>query len=207
MTRAPVEGQVKTRLIPALGETSATELHRRMIEHAVNNGIAAEFTDIELHCSPDIHHPFFQYLAAEYDITLVNQQGHDLGQRMFHALSSSLKQDRPCLLIGTDCPVIDRPYLQLAADSLETAADVVLGPAEDGGYVLIGVKYCTDAIFCEIDWSTERVLEQTLDKLDQSNLNYRLIDTLWDIDRADDYQRLQQQSAMAHLHTNLEAET
>jgi len=203
MTKAPIEGQVKTRLIPALGETAATELQRRMIEHAVKNGLAAGFTDMELHCSPDTHHPFFQALANDYGIKLVGQQGDDLGQRMFHAISTALSQHRPCLLIGTDCPMIDQDYLQRAASSLDAAHDVVLGPAEDGGYVLIGVKYCTADLFREIDWSTCRVLEQTLAKLEQTGLDYRLMDTLWDIDRAEDYQRLRQEPAMTHLYRNI----
>ena len=108
---------------------------------------------------------------------------------MSHALTSALADGaNQAIIIGTDCPLMSPAYIAQAESALETA-DVVLGPAEDGGYVLIGCKRAEPALFRDIDWGTDQVLEQTLRAASQAQRSVAVLDTLWDVDRPEDWQR------------------
>ena len=177
--KAPVPGQAKTRLIPRLGDWRAARLHRRLILHALNTAIAARCGTVELHGTR--RHGFFKNLKVPFRV----QRGEDLGERMYHALSRAKK---PAILIGTDCPVLTVADLRRAARWLRGGADVVLAPAEDGGYALIGARRVSPSLFEGIAWGSSNVYAQTVKKL--GGYRWRILRCVWDVDRPHDLDRL-----------------
>jgi rSAM/selenodomain-associated transferase 1 len=179
--KAPVPGQAKTRLIPRLGEWRAARLHRRLILHTLNTALGARCGAVELHGTR--RHGFFKNLKVPFRL----QRGGDLGERMFHALARAPK---PAILIGTDCPVLTAADLQRAARWLRGGADVVLAPAEDGGYALIGARRVSPLLFQGIAWSSEQVYDQTVKRLERTGLRSRILRRVWDVDRPEDLEGL-----------------
>ena len=108
---------------------------------------------------------------------------------MFSALNLSLGDARYCILIGTDCPVMSADYLEQAFHALDQGLDVVIGPAEDGGYVLIGASRVEVSWFNNIDWGSQRVLEQSRQALISSAASFQELQPLWDIDQIGDLNR------------------
>lgn len=202
--KAPEAGNVKTRLIPSLGKQGAAELQRRMAHHIIDQVFKAPFAHIELQCYPDSRHPFFVDLLNDYCIELKPQQGSDLGQKMAHAFQQALTHHKYAVIIGTDAPGISNQYLEQAFIKLQSGIDVVLGPAEDGGYVLIGLSRFEADIFNGIEWSTASVLEQTRQRIMQANISCHELATLWDVDVAQDLNRLQSVDSLSYLLSNLE---
>jgi len=184
--KAPVPGEVKTRLIPALGAQGAAALQARLTRRAVETALAANVAPVELWCSPDDRHPFFHELPVARRV----QRGTDLGERMADALCTALAQSRFAILIGTDCPTLTDDYLRDAAECLALGEDAVLGPAEDGGYVLIGLRRCEARLFEGIAWGTAEVLAATRARLAECGFHWHELPTLWDVDRVDDLARL-----------------
>ncbi|MEZ0223903.1 MAG: TIGR04282 family arsenosugar biosynthesis glycosyltransferase [Alphaproteobacteria bacterium] len=195
--RAPVSGQAKTRLIPALGAQGAAELHARLVRHTLESALSADTGPVTLWCAPDIHHPFFEQCAHEFGITLKAQQGDDLGQRMAHALAFGMRDSKCALLIGTDCPTLDPVVLRSATDALKKDAAVVFVPAEDGGYALIGVSERAPAIFDGIAWGSDTVMAHTRILLRSQSLDWHELPPLADIDTPNDLPRLH------HTHPDL----
>lgn len=185
--KAPVPGTVKTRLIPALGADGAAALAGRLIARTLDMAWHSAAAPLELHVDPDAAHPFFLSLAEAPP--MVAQQGSDLGKRMHHALTAALRGTDFAVLIGTDCPGMDGNYLQQACAALAEGCDAVLGPAEDGGYVLIGVRRPEPALFAGVEWGSDRVLAQTRARI--AALGWKLFElpTLWDLDRPEDLAR------------------
>ena len=185
--KAPVAGRVKTRLIPVLGAEGAAMLAQRLLESAVDTAAGVEGVAVELHCAPDAGHPLFHALAARHGATLHVQEGRDLGARMHRALTRAAARHRHLVLIGTDCPGMDGAYLDDAFRALEGGAPLVVGPAEDGGYVLIGCSAPPPAFLFEgIDWGTARVLAQTRARAAALGLRHLELPSLRDLDRPDD---------------------
>ena len=197
--KTPIAGKVKTRLIPALGNDGAKQLHCQMMEHTLGTVTENHTAPVELHCSPDITDDYIHSLSKRYNITLRNQHGNDLGERMSHALSKALDNSSYAILIGTDCPSLSAAYIQQAIEILQSDTDVVIGPAEDGGYVLIGVKSSYPDIFTHIDWGTHQVLQQTRDQIQTQGISFRELDTLWDVDTPDDLENLKGLKQWANL--------
>ena len=183
--KAPVLGKVKTRLIQKLGRRGALDLYLQMFERLIAELSASRF-NTELWISPDKDHAFFE----PYAFARFQQAGPDLGGRMSTALRDGLTRHESVILVGTDLPLIDRSYIEQAVGALQTH-DVVLGPAEDGGYGLVGVKAETPDMFSDIDWGTERVLSQTCARLNRDGLDFGLLPLIWDVDRPDDLPRYQ----------------
>jgi len=183
--KAPVLGKVKTRLIQKLGRRGALDLYLQMFERLIAELSASGF-NTELWISPDKDHAFFE----PYAFARFQQAGPDLGGRMSTALRDGLTRHESVILVGTDLPLIDRSYIEQAVGALQTH-DVVLGPAEDGGYGLVGVKAETPDMFSDIDWGTERVLSQTCARLNRDGLDFGLLPLIWDVDRPDDLPRYQ----------------
>lgn len=190
--KAPVPGTVKTRLIPALGEAGATRLHARLVEHALALAVAAGsgLAPVELWCAPATDHPFFAASAATHPVRLCSQRGADLGERMHHALATALEEAESAVLMGSDCPAIDGGYLAQAFVALEDGADLVLGPAADGGYVLVGLRRPQPALFRHIPWGGAEVLARTRERAHSLGLTVRELPELWDVDRPEDLARL-----------------
>jgi rSAM/selenodomain-associated transferase 1 len=170
-SRAPVPGRVKTRLIPRLGEWGAARLHARLTAQALRTAAAAACGPVEL-----------------YDTA--KQRGADLGARMHQALAKTLRQHRAAIIIGADCPALRASDLQRAARLLAGGCDVVLAPAEDGGYVLIGARRISAQVFAGISWGSSGVYAGTTNRLDSLGYRWRALRRLWDVDRPEDLERL-----------------
>lgn len=186
--RAPVPGACKTRLIPALGEAGAARLCSVLTRRLLVMLREAAVAPVVLCCTPDDRHPLF----VESQETCWTQKGHDLGERMFHAARRALAESGRVLLVGTDCPALSESYLVDAFEALERA-DVVLGPAEDGGYVLLGLRRVDRELFRGIGWGTASVLEQTLERVASLGWCHELLEPLWDLDRPEDLERLRRE--------------
>lgn len=184
--RAPELGKVKTRLIPALGAESALALYTAMLERTLSLVKVSGLAPMSLWVTSNPSHEKFITYCSEREIYL--QYGADLGQRMAHCIAELLsKPDTDYLvLIGTDCPALTKEYLQAALTALQGGQDCVLGPARDGGYVLIGLRRLIPALFQDIDWSTSRVLAQTLDRIASMEVRLTLLEEQWDVDESAD---------------------
>lgn len=183
--KAPVPGQVKTRLIPALGEAGAAELHAALLAQTLKKVSQLDDIVIRLYCQPDMHHPLFRHAADHYRLSLHAQQGNDLGKRMANAFTDNLPRYHKALVIGCDCPALTPDDLRAAIAALDEQ-DAVIVPAHDGGYVLLGLNTFSPLIFTGIDWSTGRVFEQTARQLDAAGLRWSALEPRQDIDRPED---------------------
>ena len=183
--KAPVAGQVKTRLIPALGPEKAADLHHRLLRRTLET-VCAGVYPVELWCSPDTRHPAFSELSAHWPLSLHTQQGADLGARMLHAFESALQRAPFAVLTGSDCPALCAADLCEAVEALHGGADAVLGPARDGGYWLIALRRVHPALFEGIAWGGATVLEETLARLRDLRWSWTLITERADIDRPED---------------------
>jgi hypothetical protein len=189
--KTPTPGQVKTRLIPDLGESGAAQLQRQLIERTLRVAASAGLGAPELWCAPDPGDPFFAVCAKRYGIGLRVQGEGDLGMRMQRALEFALAAGSPGLLIGCDCPALTPAYLRDAAAALAGGNDAVFGPAEDGGYVLIGLARNHSAqLFQDIAWGTGSVMQETRARLARGNWRWHELALLWDLDRPQDLRRL-----------------
>lgn len=191
--RAPVPGAAKTRLIPALGAQGAARLQRELTRRAVATAQQAALGSVTLWCAPDAQHRFFRALARHAGVECLDQPAGDLGERMLHAFR--LQCDRgPLLLIGTDCPALQPEDLRCAAHALRGGEDAVFFPAEDGGYVLVGLRRPQPTLFEGITWGTATVMEDTRARLRAAGVTWREPKTLWDVDRPADLRRLADRS-------------
>jgi len=192
--KAPIEGKVKTRLASSIGDEAALRFHVQMLERTLEMVCKYKLARVELHVSGNPEHPLIQSLAKQYGIRVRLQQGGDLGERMYHALEQSLHGSRYCVLIGTDCPAMNVDYLANALTALVRGQDAVLGPAEDGGYVLIGVQRLSRDWFSDIAWGSRNVFEQSRQKIMAKGAQLEELQTLWDVDQITDFQRWQLQT-------------
>ena len=188
--RAPAPGAVKTRLNPLLGPEEAAALHARLVERTLETARTAAFSRIELHGTPGVDDPFFRSCAGRFAAVLVAQAGDDLGARMRSAFESALARHPCALLVGTDCPALTARHLRQAERALRDGSDAVLVPCEDGGYALIGLKRVDAKLFEGIAWGSDRVMAETRVRLKQRGWTWRELETLWDVDRPEDYARL-----------------
>ena len=189
--KAPVPGAVKTRLAALLGPEGAAGLQSGLVRHALSAATQSRVGPVELWCSPDETHPFFERCAREFGVTLERQRGDDLGQLMRHAFDASHARDHALILIGADCPALDAAALR--------EHDAVIAPAEDGGYVLVGLSRPAPELFETIAWGESAVMAQTRLRLSQSGASWMELPTLWDIDRPEDYARLQQSGLLREV--------
>lgn len=188
----PEAGRVKTRLIPALGAEGALDAHVQLtsavLRHLASTELPLEFwwdrpVSVVPAAATDLVHALDQRAVLQKI-----QHGHDLGARMNHALDQALDRYRKALIVGSDCPSVDADYVREAIAALDTV-DVVLGPSDDGGYVLIGARSLAPGMLAQIAWGTPSVLAQTLDRLAEAGLSARLLEPRWDVDEPADWQR------------------
>ena len=191
--RAPVPGRVKTRLIPCLGAAGAAALYKQLVLHTLTIATDARVGLVDLWCTPSLKHPFFLQCAQKFQMRLFNQIEGDLGSRMAHALNETLKRVPQALLIGTDCPSLTVDDLREAVDNLQHGIDAVVGPAEDGGYVMIGLRQYAPDLFTRISWGTESVLNQTRSRLRELGWKWHELSERWDVDRPEDLDRLKRE--------------
>jgi len=181
--RAPLAGQVKTRIARRIGEHAARRLHERLVRRVLGTARAAG-GPLELHVTR-AHHWF-----ATLNVPIRPQRGVDLGERMHYALRAGLRRHARVVLVGADCPELTAADLARADRLLQGAADVVLAPAADGGYALIGARRIAPRIFAAVRWGGAEVLAQTRRNLEEAGFAYRLLRTVWDVDRPEDLARL-----------------
>jgi len=188
--RAPLPGRAKTRLIARLGAWGAARLQARLTERALRSALAARCGPVELHCTPRTGHPFFLREQRELGISLERQSGRNLGERMHRALTAALRKSRYALLIGVDAPELRAADLRRALRLLRCGCDVVLVPAEDGGYALIACRRVPRPLFEHVAWGGNEVFAQTVQRLERLRLRWRALRTVWDVDRPADVERL-----------------
>jgi hypothetical protein len=170
--RAARAGRVKTRLIPLLGEQGAARLHARLLRRALTTALEADLGPVELW-------------------TMRRQRGADLGARMYHAFARSLRRAERVVLIGADCPVLRGRDLRKAARWLAGGADAVFAPAEDGGYALVALRRVSPRLFRGVEWGGAQVMAQTRARLAALGWRWRELPLVWDVDRPEDYRRLE----------------
>lgn len=196
--RAPVAGQVKSRLQPALSPEEACKVHQELVLWTNATLLASKLGPVELWTAGGAGFPVFQRCLSAGVTALRAQQGADLGARMQHAIACGLEKHERVLLVGSDCPGITAGYLQAACEQL-AVADLVLGPALDGGYVLIGARRRVDAVFVDMPWGAATVLQDSLRKATAAGYRTALLPALQDIDRPEDLPVWHQLQAEARL--------
>lgn len=184
--KLPKLGHVKTRLEPRLAKQGSYDLHIKLVNHI--HGVLCH-SDCESYL-------FFDQLGThpaldvfQHDTQTHVQQGQDLGERMLNALQWGLQKSDKAIIVGSDCPVIDSVVIQKAIDQLNQS-DMVFVPAEDGGYVLVGAARIDPGVFEAMPWGSDQVMAKTIEKLEYNGTTFGLLDTLWDVDRPEDYDRL-----------------
>ncbi len=191
--KAPIPGEVKTRLLSSMDPQTVTILHEQLVLHSLNTAVESNVGPVELWCSPSKEHPFFLRCAEKFGLELHQQTGCDLGRRMAHAFDETLKRAPMALLMGTDCPSLTRDDLKEARKVLKQGAPVVISPAEDGGYVLIGLRQYEPTLFEGVSWSTDSVLNETKERLRKLKWKWHELPERWDVDRPEDVERLKRE--------------
>lgn len=190
--RAPILGQVKTRLQPALPNSDIVLLHEKLVHRAIATAMKVPDSAVQLWVDVQPQHPFFRRLITEFpSLSVCQQRGSDLGARMHAALNDALRHSHQAVLIGSDCPALTRDYLQqafacLSGGEARTGHDVVLGPATDGGYVLLGSSVTDLPIFHGIEWGASTVFDATIRRLREAGMPHATLAPLSDIDRPED---------------------
>jgi len=187
--KAPVEGKVNTRLIPDIGVHAATLLQDELIHQRLSMLMQADLCAVSLMCSPDVQDDYFVRCKALYPITLLAQSGADLGMRMLNGIKQALQKYKYCIVIGTDAPVLNEALIGQAIERLKAGDEVVFVPAEDGGYVLVGLQKPYEFLFQDVSWGSAEVMSQSRSKLNKNGISFHELATCWDIDRLEDYQR------------------
>lgn len=187
--RAPVPGETKTRLIPALGPGGAAALHARLVRRVLGEAVAAGIGPVELWCAPDTSHPFFAVCAARSGVSLQVQSPGDLGERMAATIASGLQRADAVLLVGSDIPELSAVHLARALEALR-GADAVFIPAEDGGYVLVGMRRLHAGLFQGIPWGGPDVMQATRERAAEAGLRHTELEPLWDLDRPEELSRV-----------------
>lgn len=199
--KAPIPGQVKTRLCPPLTPDEAATLHGSFVLDTLERTKAAAAKlklplDRYLACAPSSALVFFQIMEERQGVTLIDQVGEDVGARMRQAFDSLFATGyRRVVIVGTDIPSLPLDYYQQALTLLDSH-DLVLGPALDGGYYLIGLTRSTPELFTGITWSTDLVLGATQEKAAKLGLATALLPAWRDVDTIADVQALIDASAL-----------
>jgi len=179
----PKEGKVKTRIAKSSDDATALSIYKKLLDSTRRTTVMldakkylfySEFIDKEDQWSPAVY-------------TKMIQRGVDLGERMMDAFIEVLSYHGKAVIIGSDCIYLTQEIIQEAFEALDHN-DVVIGPAKDGGYYLLGMKQTQMDLFMNIPWSSGRELEETLGKVKEKGLRYQLLETLNDIDHIEDWE-------------------
>ncbi|MCG8325443.1 MAG: TIGR04282 family arsenosugar biosynthesis glycosyltransferase [Thiotrichales bacterium] len=212
-TRKPEPGRVKKRLIAALGEHASADLYQQMVETTLDMAGTLGKTDVHVCISGDSDHRFAHRIEQVYGYACHAQSGRDLGERMARAISTGLEIYRQLVLIGCDCPGLNAEIIDTAFSHLAHGCTTVLGPANDGGYYLIGfsqsepehspasgngktgdgdrpyarpVTELLHKVFEAVPWGTSSVAEITRTRLQSLGASWEELPVLTDIDRPED---------------------
>ncbi len=188
--KQPIPGQCKTRLSPPLSAVEATELYRCSLLETVQRMQTSDGFDLAI-CYAGQRSWFEQTFPG---VTLVPQQGVDLGARMAESLNGFLQQGyRQAALIGTDSPDLPLALIDQTFSALQKA-EVVMAPATDGGYVLIGESTHHPQLFANIEWSTAHVFTETLRRIEQCGISAIVLESWEDLDDIESLQRFLRRS-------------
>jgi len=201
MTKAPQAGRVKTRLVPPLTPEQAAELNKCFLRDtaaAISSACSRSETatgacGIAVYTPVGAESAYTDILPA--DFSLLPQRGEKFGERLYFAVEDLFDCGfESVCLIDSDSPTVPAENFQQAVELLRMSEDrVVLGPSDDGGYYLIGVKKPHRHLFDQIDWSTERVLIQTMQRATEIGLELKLLPTGYDVDDGVSLQRLRRE--------------
>ncbi|MFW6093656.1 MAG: TIGR04282 family arsenosugar biosynthesis glycosyltransferase [Pseudomonadota bacterium] len=190
-TRAPVLGGVKRRLARDLGDTAALRAHECLVADTLARLGGVPGFAVELWIAGTCNDSVRQW-SRRWALPVRLQRGDDLGERMADALLGGLERCPLAFVVGTDCPDVDAGYVRAAARAL-THADVVIGPAEDGGFGLIGARRAAagrlPALFREVPWGSATVLATTLRRAQAAGVSVARLREIWDVDTAEDWAR------------------
>ncbi|HHT9116310.1 MAG: TIGR04282 family arsenosugar biosynthesis glycosyltransferase [Planctomycetes bacterium] len=201
----PEPGKVKTRLAKDIGNEKACAIYKLLAENVIKNILTKNpgTYDVHIFFTPaDKENEIKNWLKSIIDnerafhIQYSPQKGNTLGERMSNAFQQTLqrKDCKRCIIIGTDCPEIDATMIESVFEILKEK-DIVIGPCKDGGYYLLGMsgpvpvsfkQGFVPELFEDIDWSTDRVFIQTMEKIQKNNLSCGILKTLVDIDTIED---------------------
>ena len=218
--KAPIPGQVKTRLCPPLTPDEAASLHGSFVLDAIERSTfdvrrsnryaersrrsleprTSNFVDRFVACAPSTSHVFFKIMEERHGVQLLDQIGDDLGARMDQACNAIFARGyQRVLVVGTDLPTLPASFYAQAL-SLLSDHDLVLGPALDGGYYLIGLRRPMPDLFVEIPWSTDQVFALTLKKAEALGLKIGLLPAWRDVDTIDDLLALIEEAGLGPGH-------
>lgn len=190
--KAPIPGQVKTRLTPEFTAAEATAIHCQLVQATANVLLQAKVDQVQLHVAGGLTDPFIQAFQQQ-GFALFDQVSGDLGEKMRAALNQGLAEFDQVLLVGSDCPALSPAVLEAAFSALSSGHALVLNPAEDGGYVLIGANAPVPAeVLQGVRWGTESVLQETLVNSQKAGLVVACLPELWDVDFPADVRRWRQ---------------
>ncbi len=184
----PEKGKVKTRLAKKTGEAKATGIYSIVAKYIIDKFSGPDFYKTYIYYSPPQREKELKDWLLNPEVQYFPQKGNSLGERVSDALQNTIKKGaKNIVIIGTDCIDITVKDIQTTFEKLSrNTSQIVIGPARDGGYYLIGLNAFRKELFEDIDWSTEKVLPQTIEKIKKSKLNYNLMHTLNDIDEIED---------------------
>jgi len=156
---------------------------------------------VELGSTPTTDDDFFAACRDRFHLTLHGQREGDLGARMLNAFEDALTRSRHVLLTGSDCPSLTAADLRAAARALREGRDAVFCPAEDGGYVLVGLSQAMPALFDAMTWGTATVMEESRQRLHNLGWRWHELPVRWDVDRPQDYQRLVREGILSAMNS------
>ena len=183
--KAPVPGQVKTRLVPKLNPDQAAQLAAELIKLTLRLAVDSWPGPLVLCTSPDTDHPLFRKLVNTYPVALAGQGSGNLGRRMNAAIRKHTKAGIPAAVMGCDVPHCPAQTLHQACDLLERGRDII-GPSPDGGYYLIGLQRPHAQIFGDVDWGSSNVMRTTLANARECGVRFEHLPPLQDLDRYSD---------------------
>jgi len=187
--KAPIAGNVKTRLGDKVGMKRAAQIYRKLLSYMLDNLDTQANIHIQLWCWPDTRHPFFLHCARRYRLSLHRQQGKDLGEKMLHATKDSCQKRGYAIIVGTDVPEIDSKLCLQSQHALQQH-DVVLAPTIDGGYGLVAMNKPRPELFRNMTWSHQTVLSSTLKRAQRRKLSVHCFKPIRDVDTYNDYKEL-----------------
>ncbi|HFE48423.1 MAG TPA: glycosyltransferase [Chromatiaceae bacterium] len=184
--RKPALGKVKTRIAVGIGEVAALALYRKLLRDTLRRLCTARLAPLECWCLPDCGHPDFDVWRTSAGMACKRQRGGDLGERMLFAAESALREASFVVLLGTDCPRLDADYLNDALERLSAGAEMVIGPALDGGYVLLGMRRADRRLFSDMPWGSDQVYAITMRRALALGYIVEELEALADIDEPGD---------------------
>lgn len=180
--KAPIAGRVKTRLMSHCSNQQAADIASLLMQESIEKAIQYWPSKVLLSAAIDMNHPFFTEMVERYSVTMVQQcEGH-LGEKMRHAFETN---GYPAAVMGCDAPHVSSKSLKQAYDLLGRGQSII-GPADDGGYYILGLAEPADELFEDKTWGTDQVLNLTLDAAKHSGLILSHLDSLNDVDEWQD---------------------